>query len=80
MTKVYIAIVSVIAIFESRTELYAVENTAFTFSNERDFETFKHYSKVREAMAFDWATSRFKYDDVEDVIVNHIEYYESELK
>lgn len=80
MTKVYIAIVSVIAIFESRTELYAVENTAFTFSNERDFETFKRYSKVREAMAFDWATSRFKYDDVEDVIVNHIEYYESELK
>jgi hypothetical protein len=80
MTKVYIAIVSVVAVFNSSTGLYAEDNTAFTFSTERDFETFKRYSKVREAMALEWAKSNFKYDDIEYIIVNHIDYYESELK
>jgi hypothetical protein len=80
MNKVYIAIVSVVTVFDSRNELYAEDNTAFTFSNERDFETFKRYSRARKEMALEWAKSKFKYDNVEDVIVNHIEYYESELK
>ena len=79
MSKIYIATISAVIVFNSRVGLYAESDIAFTFTTERDFETFKRSSKMREAMVTDWAKPRTKHD-IEYVILNHIRYYESELK
>lgn len=79
MNKIYIATVSLVVVFDSRVGLYAESDTAFTFTNDRDFETFKRSSKVRESMALEWAKPRTKHN-IEYVILNDIRYYETELK